>query len=302
VRADAGINGTGLVTWTFTSLDPATLQLTANGLAGFLPPDTNPPNGEAQMLFTVQQRANLATGTAVQNQATVVFDTNAAMITPVWTNLIDATAPQSKVLPLNASQTTVTFPVQWSGTDAGSGIASYSIFSSQNGGAYAPWLTQTTMTSANFTGQPGQSYAFYSTAQDGVGNQEAAHLTADTVTSVSVGTPRITATVADTGQASGSFYVDLKVSESGTAAVTNVLLSQITAKTLTGAGAVTFNAALSGALPASVGSLAVGGSQTLRLFFTVPAGVTKFSLTENGTLQVPGGAAASFSASEVVIL
>jgi hypothetical protein len=63
---------------------------------------------------------------------------------------------------------------------------------------------------------------------------------------------------------------------------------------------VTFNSALSGALPISVGSLGVGASTTVRLYFTAPEGVTKFSLVESGTV-VSGGATTSFSASELVI-
>jgi hypothetical protein len=36
---------TGIATWNFTSLDPATMQLVTDPTAGFLPPDTNPPAG-----------------------------------------------------------------------------------------------------------------------------------------------------------------------------------------------------------------------------------------------------------------
>ena len=51
----------------------------------------------------------------------------------------------------------------------GSGIASYSIYASENGGAFAP-LTDTTETTATFFGQSGNTYAFYSVATDNVGN------------------------------------------------------------------------------------------------------------------------------------
>jgi hypothetical protein len=36
---------TGLITWTFTSLDPKTLDLPMNPTVGFLPPNTKAPDG-----------------------------------------------------------------------------------------------------------------------------------------------------------------------------------------------------------------------------------------------------------------
>jgi hypothetical protein len=37
---------TGMVTWVFTSIDPQTLDQPGNPLAGFLPPNVMPPQGE----------------------------------------------------------------------------------------------------------------------------------------------------------------------------------------------------------------------------------------------------------------
>ena len=67
VDVTAGINlSTGLVTWTFTSIDPTTLDLTSNPLAGFLPPDVTPPEGEGSVSYTIKPKANLASGTVVE--------------------------------------------------------------------------------------------------------------------------------------------------------------------------------------------------------------------------------------------
>ncbi len=77
VDVTAGINlSTGKVTWTFTSIDPATLDLTSNPFAGFLPPDETQPQGEGSVSYTIKPKANLASGSAVSAQATVVFDKN----------------------------------------------------------------------------------------------------------------------------------------------------------------------------------------------------------------------------------
>ena len=62
--------------------------------------------------------------------------------------------------------------MSWSGQDdpGGSGIGSYSIYVSDNGGPYTIWQADTTQTSATFSGVYGNTYAFYSIATDNVGN------------------------------------------------------------------------------------------------------------------------------------
>lgn len=172
---------TGVVTWRLTSVDPETLQFPEDPLAGFLPPNVNPPEGDGSVLFTVQPKV---VGTPICNQARIVFDTNDPIDTPQWCNTIDATPPSSAVQSLSATQATPDFPVQWAGSDQGAGISGYSLYVSTNGGPFAPWLENTTNLSAVFVGQPGRTYAFYSIARDLVGNVEAAPLQPDTTTRV----------------------------------------------------------------------------------------------------------------------
>jgi hypothetical protein len=85
---------------------------------------------------------------------------------------------------LAATQTTASFSVQWSGADNGSGIADYTIFVSEDGGPFTPFVSDTTDTSVTFTGQTGKTYAFYSIARDLVGNVEAPPSGPDTQTVV----------------------------------------------------------------------------------------------------------------------
>jgi hypothetical protein len=87
---------------------------------------------------------------------------------------IDAAGPTSSVDPLPPETGTATFTVSWSGADdpGGSGIGSYDIFVSDNGGPFTAWLTATTATSAEFTGQFGHTYSFFSVATDNVGYRE----------------------------------------------------------------------------------------------------------------------------------
>jgi hypothetical protein len=185
VKVNAALDRTtGLATWTFTSLDPTTGQPTTNPLAGFLPPDVTPPEGDGSVFFSVQPSSGLVTGTQVTDSASVKFDTNAPIATSQWSNTIDATPPTSTVATLPATETDSHFLVSWSGSDVGSGIASYSIYYSDNGGPWTAWLIDTTATSDTFPGVPGHIYGFYSIATDNVGNVETAPTEAETITDV----------------------------------------------------------------------------------------------------------------------
>jgi CSLREA domain-containing protein len=175
---------TGIATWTFSSIDPLTLEATQDPLAGFLPPDTTPPTGEGSVSFTVSAVPTLATGTTICNQGVVVFDSNAAINTPTWCNGIDKTTPVSAVAALAGTQTATTFAVSWTGVDADSGIGAFNIYVSENGGPFTAWLKGTTATTGSFTGQVGHSYGFVSQAVDNVGNVEATRSIADATTSV----------------------------------------------------------------------------------------------------------------------
>jgi hypothetical protein len=186
VKIDATLaKPSGLVTWTFTSLDPTTLDAVTDADAGFLPPNTSPPQGDGSVQFLVAPKAGLATGTEIKNSASIVFDVNAPLATPEWLNTIDVTGPQSKVDAVTGADCTATdLTVSWSGADAGGGIASYTVYVSENGGPATPFVTDSTDTSAPFTATLGKTYAFYSVARDVVGNVEAVPPTADVVRAV----------------------------------------------------------------------------------------------------------------------
>ncbi len=108
------------------------------------------------------------------------------------TTTVDAVPPSSNVAALpNASPGT--FTLNWSGSDdrGGSGLASYTIFVSDNGGSFhaIPSLTNTTQTSASFTGLTGHSYGFFSIASDNVGNVQATPTSAQATTQVDAVAP-----------------------------------------------------------------------------------------------------------------
>jgi RHS repeat-associated protein len=173
VEINASLNHkTGLVTWTFTSIDPTTQDIPIDPSVGFLPPDVTAPEGEGFVSYTIQPKSTITASTPINAQATVVFDQNAPLNTKQISNVLDPVAPTSSVNALPATTTSPTFNVSWSGHDdtGGSGIASYSVFVSVNGGNFTPLLSNTTQTSTTFTGQAGHTYSFFSVAVDNVGN------------------------------------------------------------------------------------------------------------------------------------
>jgi hypothetical protein len=175
---------TGLVQWLLEGRD-----LDTGTLTDFLVPNTNPPKGEGWVTFMVKPKPNLSSGTQIKNKATIDFDADLPpepMNTPEVVNTIDSGAPTSSVNPLAEHQWSVNFKVSWSGKDdeRGSGIRDYTIYVSDNGGAYTPWLTNTTETSAIFTGTSGHTYSFYSIARDNVGHTEEPPATFDAQTKI----------------------------------------------------------------------------------------------------------------------
>lgn len=161
----------GRLTATFDTVNFVTGQTPLDDLAGFLPPNDGTGLGEGYLRFTVRPRPGLPTGVRIENTASIVFDANPAIITNTEFNTLDRGTPTSAVTALPARATEADFTVNWSGSDdaGGSGIASYDVFVSTDGGPFLPFLVGTTQTSATFNGAPSHRYAFYSVATDHVG-------------------------------------------------------------------------------------------------------------------------------------
>ncbi len=163
----------GILTWTFQTLDPNTYQPVEGVYDGFLPPDKKSPEGEGNILYSISPLAGLTEGTEIKNSAHIVFDWNNAIPTDTWKNVTDNIAPESAVEALPEYEVDKDFTVKWKGSDAGSGIFSYTVFVSENDSAYYPWITDTHDTSAVFSGDAGVTYKFYTVASDSAGNKEA---------------------------------------------------------------------------------------------------------------------------------
>jgi hypothetical protein len=184
----------------------------------------------------------------------------------------DSAAPTSRVNVLPATEGSPSFMVSWSGQDnaGGSGIASFDVYVSDNGGAYTAFQTATTGISAAFVGTPGHTYNFFSIATDLAGNVEASPTGADAKTKVNanakVGTSTgvatstdafvpgqsvtLTATVSPTGLVSGSPSGLVTFFDGKTALGTAMLnggVATITASNLAALGNHSITASYSGA-------------------------------------------------------
>jgi hypothetical protein len=131
-------------------------------------------------------KSNLSTGTETTNAATIVFDANAPIPTPIWTNAIDNTIPASQVMSLSPTQALSSFTIFVNSTDVGAGVMDETIYVSTNGGSFGAWLVNRTNAPAVFNGEPGKTYAFFSIARDFVGNIEAIKSMPDTQTYVAI--------------------------------------------------------------------------------------------------------------------
>jgi uncharacterized repeat protein (TIGR02543 family) len=152
------------------SVDSITGSAPADPLAGFLPPNNAANAGTGFVTFSVQPKKTLANATAITNQASVVFDANAAIQTNTVTNTIDSSTPTSAVNPLPATTTATSFTVSWTGSDpSGSGLATYNIYVAIDGATPTLWLSGTTLTSSTYTATPAHTYSFFSLATNNVG-------------------------------------------------------------------------------------------------------------------------------------
>jgi hypothetical protein len=167
---------TGRINITYRSLDPATFETPDDPMAGFLPPITISGHEIGWISFTVDPDSGVATGTIIQNQAHVNFDGvgpfNPAPKEGPYTNTIDSGKPISQMTAQLINNTEIKVFITGSDDLGGSGVRDYTIYMSDNGGAYLPVLNNLDSLTASISGTPVHTYRFYSNARDNVGNRE----------------------------------------------------------------------------------------------------------------------------------
>jgi hypothetical protein len=177
----------GLITWSFVSLDPITMDLPV--FDGFLPPNVNAPEGEGTMTYSVKLRADLPNQTAASNVATIYFDDNDPILTNVWINTLDKGLPTSS---MSATLEGNKIKINFNSTDAESGVDVNFLYVKQSTDTNWVAITSTPYDTMTFNGAPGVTYQFYSTAIDKLGQEE-------------VKTPQVEVTVTVPGNTESTF-------------------------------------------------------------------------------------------------
>ena len=186
------------VFWIFQSIDPATGEAPLDPFLGFLPPEDGSGRGQGFVTCTVRPKSATADGAVIENEAEIVFDANAPILTNLVANTLDRALPSSSVLPLPAVTTDATLLIDVVGSDTagGSGLSEFRLFMSIDGG---PFQSIGASEDGQFVSPAlpaGHVYGFASQAVDRAGGVESLPSEPDTVVAV----PSINlAAVSDTG-------------------------------------------------------------------------------------------------------
>lgn len=162
---------TGTARWHISSLDPMTMEPTEEVMDGVLPVNYG-GNGIGEVMYDIQLKPGLAHQTKVSNQASIVFDKNEAIQTPVWTNIIDRIAPTSHATEakmLNDSTASVSIAA----TDELSGPWRYNVYVQYGDGAWFLGAENVPIDqNAKVKVYQGINHGFYTVVTDSAGNVE----------------------------------------------------------------------------------------------------------------------------------
>ena len=175
VDAEAGIDlDTGLVTWNFVAIDPETFMVISDPFSGLLAPNYESPEGEGLFNYYVTPKATAVSGTEMTAKADIIFDFNDPIETPTLHYTLDSDAPEATVVKAEARENGRYLWVGWQGDDVGSGVRSFDVYVSTDGGDWMLWQSGIEETQALFATTAGtHAYDFLVTARDLAGNEEA---------------------------------------------------------------------------------------------------------------------------------
>jgi hypothetical protein len=168
--------------WVIQGLDPATGLPPTDGVSGFLPPNDD-GSGQGAVIFTIRPSLNVVNLATIENDASILFDANAPMETSVVTNTVDAEPPVSGIGALPPAVADPAIGLTVAGGDVGSGLASFNLLVTIDGGPLTPFAF-TTEGQVTFNGEAGHVYGFISQAIDHAGNAQSIGATPQVVTAV----------------------------------------------------------------------------------------------------------------------
>ena len=161
----------GIAEWRFTSLDPMTMEPAEDVIQGILPVNYNGTSGIGEVMFEIGVKSGKNDGAEIKNRAGIVFDANTPILTPTWTNIVDAVAPTSIVDGLTLLNDS-TVRVFADASDARSGVWKYEWYVQH--GENAPWWKEgeTFDDCFDFHFYEGFDYGFCVVVTDSAGNVE----------------------------------------------------------------------------------------------------------------------------------
>ena len=167
----------GIAKWIFRSLDPMTLEITDDIMQGILPVNYDGKSGIGNVTYDVDLLHSFPDGTEISNSASIIFDNNEPILTPVWTNIIDNSRPVSAITGIEeVSDSTIL--VNWEGSDEGSGIYRYQLYvQAGEDEEWKPLLGDTLRTSCKLRYSRDINFGFCVLATDSAGNVEAKEMT-----------------------------------------------------------------------------------------------------------------------------
>lgn len=162
----------GIAQWTIKSLDPMSMEETYDIMQGVLPVN-NGGNGIGFLNFDIKLKRRLKDGNTFKNQASIIFDYESPIETPVWTNIVDAVAPKSHIVGV-VQMNDSTARISLEGSDNRSGVWKYEVYAQH--GAGSTWVKAGECTadsgSVDFRFFEGMDYGFCVLATDSAGNVE----------------------------------------------------------------------------------------------------------------------------------
>lgn len=173
------ISSNGEVVYSITSLDPMTAESTTDMMAGILPINNANKDGEGYIVFDVKLKEGLADGTKIDNEASIIFDANDAILTPVWANETDYVMPVGYVDGIKQLDSNH-IEIEMDGIDERSGIWKYDLYYQAGAGSsWFPLAEDLTSNSYEMEVYDDIDYGFCVVATDMAGNKEVKSLSRD---------------------------------------------------------------------------------------------------------------------------
>lgn len=173
------ISSNGEVVYSITSLDPMTAENTTDIMAGILPINNANKDGEGYIVFDVKLKEGLADGTKIDNEASIIFDANDAISTPVWANETDYVMPVGYVNCIKQLDSNH-IKIEMDGIDERSGIWKYDLYYQAGAGSsWFPLAEDLTSNSYEMEVYDDIDYGFCVVATDMAGNKEVKSLSRD---------------------------------------------------------------------------------------------------------------------------